>query len=429
VTAGRPVWYASWPLFVVMMIGYKILVDLSYEFVADAYGYQNLFYNGREFSAAFLSWFFIIFSIPILKFLFDDRSTSGNVLALLTLFSFIPTISAFGFRPDYDVMYKFQIGLFWLVFILAWAFIGPIRFYSLTKLESKSIFWIVAFILSASVLIYSFINVGFRLHFNLIDVYDIRTEARSFIAPFPINYLVSYADNILAVIAIFLIYRRKYAWFILLILIIFVNFSITGTKQIFFVPAIGLIGYFFIKNNFGSHIFLISGLMLLISCIFETAIFGSNILHNFFTYRVIFIPVELHHEYYQYFQTHDLLYYSQSLLKMFSYVEEENIQFLMGGYSIGDFSARANNGLFSDAYMNLGVVGVLIYPIILAVYLRILDGAANGLPDRIMPVIVIYVAFVLLGMTFTSALFTSGLLPLIFLLYSLPRKSSEKNFS
>jgi hypothetical protein len=114
---------------------------------------------------------------------------------------------------------------------------------------------------------------------------------------------------------------------------------------------------------------------------------------------------------------------------MFSYVEEENIQFLMGGYSIGDFSARANNGLFSDAYMNLGVVGVLIYPIILAVYLRILDGAANGLPDRIMPVIVIYVAFVLLGMTFTSALFTSGLLPLIFLLYSLPRKSSEKNFS
>ena len=155
---------------------------------------------------------------------------------------------------------------------------------------------------------------------------------------------------------------------------------------------------------------------------FESLLLQSNTLNTLFSYRVLFIPAELHYTYYDYFQLHDILYFSQSILKAFQTgPEPENVQFVLGEYAIGDYSARANNGLFSDAYMNLGIVGMLVYPFLLSVYLRILDGASTGLPERMLFVLVVYVGFVLLGMTLTSALLTSGLIFLIFFLYSIPR--------
>ena len=118
--------------------------------------------------------------------------------------------------------------------------------------------------------------------------------------------------------------------------------------------------------------------------------------------------------------------FSQSLLKFYyDDVPRENIQFILGEYAIGEYSARANNGLFSDAYMNLGLIGVLIYPVIIAFFLRILDGAVEGLSARILFVVTIYVGFVLLGMTLTAAMLTSGLIFLVFLLYSMPRNAQQ----
>ena len=54
----------------------------------------------------------------------------------------------------------------------------------------------------------------------------------------------------------------------------------------------------------------------------------------------------------------------------------------MGYEDIGDFSARANNGLFTDAYYNFGMIGVVIFSIIVVVILKILDGSVFGLSEK-----------------------------------------------
>jgi hypothetical protein len=403
---------------------YKLCLDLAYSYISTLFGYQGLFYAGKTGLSEGISWIILFCSIPFIKRVFEERSLSGNILSLLLIFSFIPTLSAVSFRPDYGTSYVVLQMVYWFVLVVSWFFIKPVQFRGPKLLESRLFYVVTLFVLSGSVVIYSYLNTGLRFHFSLIDVYDIRAEAREFEAPFPLNYLVSLADNLIPFLAIYALHQKRYIIFTLAILIIYVNFSIAGTKQIIFVTVLGALGYFVIRDFSRSIRLVYAAIGLIILGTAESIFNSTNTLNTLFAYRVLFIPVELHYSYYSYFQLHEILYFNQSILKWFSGVERENIQFLLGEFSIGEFTARANNGLFSDAYMNLGVIGVLVFPPILALFLRVLDGSVIGLPQRILFVVTVYVGFVLLGMTFTSALLTSGLIFLVLLLYSLPRRST-----
>lgn len=408
-----------WLFYIVAILIYKFLLDQSYEQISISFAYQQFFYDGRTIESQAISWILAIVAIPAIKHVFESKSISGNVFAILILFSVIPTISAISFRSDYGFIYIFLMTIFWTTFFVAWRMMKPIRFPRLARLQSK-FYLLVLLILCGAVLIYSYINTGIRLHFDLIEVYDIRAEARTFSAPFPLNYIVSLADNILPILMVYLLTRRNWLLATLTFFIIFINFSISGQKTAMFAPFLGAIGFFVFDKTVPTKMLLVMSCIFTFLATWQTIVYDNNTLTGLFTYRVLFIPAELHYSYFRYFQYHDFLYFSQSFLRFFGDLGQENIQFLIGEYAIGDFSARANNGLFSDAYLNLGAIGVLIYPVIFALYLRILDGAAAALPKRMLFVIVLCVGFILISMTLPVALVTSGLIFLIFLLYTLP---------
>lgn len=411
------------PLFALLICLYKALLDISYAYIDDIFGYQGLFLNNKTGLSDTISWILLFVGIPFFKKVFDERTISANVLSILVLFSVIPTISVISFRSDYDISYISLQVMYWSILFLSWSLIRPINVRILSRIESDYFHYATLAVLSISVLVYSYMNTGLRLHYNLIEVYDIRAEARTFDAPFPLNYLVSLADNLLPFFAIYALYRRKFAILLLTSIVIYINFSIAGTKQIVFTIILGIAGYYFIKDFSRSTRLAFAAIALIIFSMAQSLILHEDTLNTLFAYRVLFIPSELHFSYYSYFQMNELLYFNQSILKWMNIgPDPENIQFLLGEYSIGNYSARANNGLFSDAYMNLGILGVIIFPPFIATYLRILDGAVYGLSQRIFFVVTVYVSFVLLGMTFTSALLTSGLIFLVFLLYSMPRK-------
>ena len=97
------------------------------------------------------------------------------------------------------------------------------------------------------------------------------------------------------------------------------------------------------------------------------------------------------------------------------------LAFLIADFTIGDIGARANNGLFSDAYQNLGPLGILIMPILTILYLKTLDGATENTDQRLYFVLLLYISFVLLGIPLTTALLSSGLFALMLVLYFLPK--------
>jgi len=400
------------------LILYRVLLDASYERVADIFDYQGLFLNRQTLESLILSWVVFLGFMPYVVRLFRGTNFSDGVMILLVLFSLIPQTTVFCYRSDYPAPFVFLITVYWALLCMLHFWSRPIVFRVRPTELKAAIPYVILAILIPTVIAFSLVNTGLRLHWNLIDVYGIRAEAREFVAPFPINYVLSFADNALGFFAVLMLVKRRFLMLGVVLFAIFVNFSITGTKQIVFIVLCGLLGSVFIKNPGFSYRVLVAALGLAIACHIETALMGTFMLTGLFPYRVLFIPAELHHSYFSFFQANELDLYRQSILKfLFDSPYATNIQFLLGEYSIGDVSARANNGLFSDAYMNIGAVGALLYPLFVVVLLRLFDGAVSRLDGRMWFVLAIYMSFVLLGMTLSTALLTAGLLPFLLMLY------------
>lgn len=408
-------------LILILLILYRILLDFSYKEVAHVFDYQGLFSNNKTTGSLLLSWVIFIGMLPFIINLFDGMRLSNYVLVLLVLFSLVPQTVVIAFRSDYSILLNILLVCYWLLLLLAHRLVRPIRIgYNPGNLLQK-VPAVTLIVLLTSVLVYSYLTTGLRLHTDLINVYDIREEAREFGVIFPFNYILSFADNALAFFAVLLLHRRRFLLFWVTLFVIFVNFSITGTKQIVFVLLCGILGYYFIRSHRNLIRLLIFAVALIVLTIIEMLWLDTRILTTIYPYRVLFIPAELHNSYYQFFQSNELDLYRQSILKfLFESPYETNIQFLIGEYSIGDITARANNGLFSDAYMNLGALGIFLYPFIIITFLALVDGVVTRLDTRVWFVLAIYIAFVLLGMTLSTALLTAGFIPLLFIMYTFP---------
>jgi hypothetical protein len=163
---------------------------------------------------------------------------------------------------------------------------------------------------------------------------------------------------------------------------------------------------------------------LLVLCIVEQSVFGSIFLTELSLYRVMILPAHLHWIHYEFFQSNELLYLTQSALKFFfDSPYKENIQFLLGDYFIGQITARANNGLFSDGYMNFGAASVLVYPVVTVFLLKLVEGAANGLSSSVQFMLMMSLSFVFLGLPLPTAFLSAGVGVLMILLSTLPRQN------
>lgn len=82
---------------------------------------------------------------------------------------------------------------------------------------------------------------------------------------------------------------------------------------------------------------------------------------------------------------------------------------------------NANNGLFSDAYKNLGIWGIFIFPFIIVTLFKLLNSCAKNLDPKllILPIFISVTWFS--SVSFSNVLLTNGLLLMMFVLCCLPR--------
>jgi len=410
-------------LFIGIII-YKFLSDYVYNnIISVLFSYQN-FENNPTPRSMLISWLMVLILSPlIIKTNFQEK-VSSSIIKILILASFIPTCTMIGFNSSYETEYIILMFIYWVIFLTSNLYIPKITFGEKDFSKNSYLFGIIVIILSLTVIIISWRYTGFRMQFDLIQVYDVRTEARGYQIPTIIGYLATFSDNILPIALVYFLYKKKRMIAMFIAFVIFLNFGITATKQIIFLLFLSLIGFYFIRNLKFTNKFIWIFIGVLSAGALEFIYFKTYVISLLSTYRVLFIPAKLHYVFYTFFSTHELDYFRQSFLKYF--IEspyKENIGFLMGYEDIGDITARANNGLFTDAYYNFGSIGVIIFPIILVVILKILDGSVIGLNQRFLFIIIISTSFVLIGLPFSTALFSAGLIPLIVFLNSLNRES------
>lgn len=406
------------------IIFYKLLCDYSYDnIISYHFGYQN-FDNNPNFRSMFISWLMVLLLSPlIIKTNFQEKLSSG-IIKVLIFISLIPTCTMIGFHSSYETEYIILIFLYWVVFLTSNLYMPKIILGNSNYLEKLKFDKILLVILCLAIIIASWRYTGFRFQFDIYNVYDIREQARGYPIPTIFGYLLTFADNILPIALVYSLYKKHNMLALSIGFIIFLNFGITGSKQVIFLLFLSLSGFYFIKNLKYTNKFIWLFITLLSLSILEFIYFNTFIISLFSTYRVLFIPAKLHYSFYNFFSNNELDYFRQSFFKFFTESPyKENIGFLIGYEDTGTWGGRANNGLFSDAYYNFGAIGVIIFPIIVVLILKILDGSASGLNQRFLFIIIISVSFILNNLPFSTAIVSAGIIPLIVFLYSLKRKS------
>ena len=116
----------------------------------------------------------------------------------------------------------------------------------------------------------------------------------------------------------------------------------------------------------------------------------------FTSYRIFFIPAKFHFVYFDFFTTFEPDYFRQSFLRILTESNYERpIHMIIADFHNRDYYARANSGLFSDAMMNLGIFGIIFFPFITVIVLKLLDGATKNLSASVNFIVAATVSFLL----------------------------------
>jgi len=156
----------------------------------------------------------------------------------------------------------------------------------------------------------------------------------------------------------------------------------------------------------------------------EYKVFNSAFIYNYFIRRLFFVPARLHEKYYLFFSENPVDLFRQSILRRFGIASpyEKSIQTMIGARYFNDANLIANNGLFSDAYMNLGGYGVIIMPILLAFAFNFLDTCASNAEIIYLITPIISTSYVFMSSSFFTALATHGYLIMCLIIRMLSSK-------
>lgn len=404
------------------IVAYRLVVDFGYRIlVAEPFSYQG-FQNAPTIGTIVVSWAFLLTLLPLLVRVVRSEALSSQFTGMLAMISLIPTTALIAHDPRYPALYVLLIFVYWLLFLLAAVFVPSIHLLR-RPLRSEVPHMVASVVLAGTVLYISWRYTGFRLHFGIWDIYDLRTEAREFDMPAVLGYFLNFADNVLPVLLAYYLRRRWYLVGALVSVVILFNYGISATKQVLFLLMFAVASVLVADPpRFNRRITAVLAAVTLVG-VLEAWTTGTLFVGTLSVYRVFAIPAHLHWLYFEFFQEGPLLLLTQSTLKyFFQSPYEENVQFLVSYFWSGIITGRANNGLFSDGYMNFGAVSVLFYPIACVVVLKILEGAAKGLSASVQFILVVSLSFVFLGLPLPTAVLSAGVGALILLLHTLPRR-------
>lgn len=387
---------------------FRLLLDLTYvQIVNPLYEYYG--FSITYGSHTFFSWLILAgFSLLAVKFIDIKDWFISNVILLFFLLRFVPMTSIMGFIPMNDGLLMLEC-LYWFCLLLFAYFMPSFRIEK-PKIRSNVFIYICFFLFSLVILFISGYYTGFRLNFSLFNVYDLRLEAREFDIPTLLQYLWAASRNILPLVFIYFVSRKNKKMAIITAVLIFLNFSINGLKSTLFKLLVAIIAYYIYKRRI-SYSYSWYFVLLCFFALMEQYILGSAFLGVLFVRRVLFLPSLLDYYYYDYISETGPTYFSLPNGTPVSYSIGQNYFFKE--------EANANNGLFSDAYTNLGAIGCIVFPLALVVLWKMLSSVSKDIAPKMLILPVILVVLTFNSGFFTVSLLTNGILLLLLYLYFL----------
>lgn len=381
------------------------------------------FISNFSFGKGIISWLLFI-PVPLLINKFRKSEIFSNqFLALILFLNYMPML-VMNIYMDVECMPQFV--LYYFMLIVANLFMPEIKICikktrKLKILRSDRAIKIIGILLIALV----FFIWAFYSHFNVEigfgNVYEQRIEARNYSMPALMTYAFSMARAIVPLLAIYYLYRRNKLWFIIYSIVQMMIFFIDGSKSAFFLLLAGIMAYYVIrkyKKIISLFPIIFTGINTI--CILEKIVINTTNISDIIIRRSMFMPCLLNNYYYDFFSKNGMDYYRQSLGSILGPSKYgTSIRYIIGEVYFSDSNMGANNGLFSDAYANLGIIGMILLPILIMLVLKIMEGAADYLPQEVWAISAIQASIAFISSSFFTVLLTHGVLFTIVMLYLL----------
>src|SRR5690606_11124972 len=229
---------------------------------------------------------------------------------------------------------------------------------------------------------------GFKIKFDLSDVYENRLALKDLSMPSILNYIKA-ASYFVSIIA--LMYALKSKNIILIISIVLIqlmSFAFGASKTQFFTIFICFIAYYFYSDRFKLWA-LVSLNILLILSVLEIKFLNSTSITDFWTRRTLFVPGKISYNMYEFLDNlkNEFLYLGGSVLRVIGledpYIQYNGFQRLIGTKYGGTDETNANPGLLGNDYAQFGWLSIITSSLLRVYMLKMYDYCAKGIVNRI----------------------------------------------
>jgi len=397
----------------IYLIIYKVVIELIYVLVINPlYGYTKLNLE-MNFIKAIESYLLLI--ILVIFFPKNKNYPSFSLYFILSIFIYIP-LGSYMWLAD-------QSSLYYIFVVISFIIIAGII--KIKKINLKSNFHASLSIFNLIYIVYFIVTIylivirgGIDLRaISLDEIYSLRSEQ-------DINglngYLLNWSAKVFCPFFIaFYLYKKNYLLVFLTMALQMIMFLSYGYKAYLF----SIIMLVFVlsstrKDNFEkkfsqgiTYTIIISYLMYIL--------FSSTTLINTIAFRLIYVPVQIQYQYFDYFNKFEKMNFSQNIIGKILNIEDnfnQPISFVISMYYQGVIS-NSNTGVFSDAFANGGFTLMLIYSILIGAIFYLIDVLTNKIPLKYTVASLSYLMFVLNDNSLLTSLLTGGLALMILLLF------------
>jgi hypothetical protein len=218
------------------------------------------------------------------------------------------------------------------------------------------------------------ISVGFAFNLNFEKVYDVRFDISENM-PLALRYLVPLASGtLIGYLGALVTHRREVKGMLLIVVSGILFFGFSSHKAMLFNPLVAMAVYFLFKIS-RPHLVVLGGLSTLAITALLVPEDGVKLLGSLIFNRVVFIPSHINFFYFEFFTSNSFMLWAESKISLGLVATKLPMAVMkyIGGLMTGNYDIAANTGWVANAYMNAGVIGIVIYAAIIGFILASID--------------------------------------------------------
>ncbi len=342
-------------------------------------------------------------------------------VCMLVLVAYVPMLTLFALAGS-DRVFTYAATGFWIIVLC------------LTRLPAVSlpvpkdtgvILLVLGSCLTICVLAVVYFKMGFSLTLDLGGVYDIRRRYVALAIPIA-GYVFNWVALIVAPAGFaWFVSRKRWAIASAIVVVQLLLFSATGHKvYLFALPFVAVLMWLTKRRR--PLAVMATGLAVVTAAgAISHWAFGDMWLSHLFARRTLLLPAYLSYQYYDFFSENGPVFLSHSVLRFFfDYPYQLDPPHLIAQVYYNNPGMGANNGVVGDAFMNFGFPGLVLWAVILAGFIKLLDSCSRkvnltvGVGAMAVPV------FTLSNSALLTNLLTGGVLVAALVLYLMPKEDS-----